>query len=64
MLNIQPLAVRSPPHSSSSSECAKRKVYSEKIQFAQMIIQNIDTTGTSTMEFLCKADNDGVQESI
>jgi len=34
MLNIQPLAIRLPPHSSSSLECAKRKVYNEKIQFA------------------------------
>ncbi len=31
MLNIQPLVVRSPPHSSSSSECAKGKAYNEKI---------------------------------
>jgi hypothetical protein len=29
MLNIQPLVVRSPPH--SSSECANRKAYNEKI---------------------------------
>jgi hypothetical protein len=55
LLNIQPLVIRSPPHSSSSSKCAKRKAYSEKIQFAQMIIQNIYTTRTSTMEFLCRS---------
>jgi hypothetical protein len=34
MLNIQLLTIRSLPHSSSSSECAERKVYNEKIQFA------------------------------
>jgi hypothetical protein len=34
MLNIQPLAIRSPPHSSSSSKCVERKAYNEKIQFA------------------------------
>jgi hypothetical protein len=34
MLNIQPLAIRSLPHSSSFSECAKGKAYNEKIQFA------------------------------
>jgi hypothetical protein len=31
VLNIQPLIVRSLPHSSSSSECAKGKAYNEKI---------------------------------
>jgi hypothetical protein len=31
VLNIQPLVVRLPSHSSSSSECAKGKVYNEKI---------------------------------
>jgi hypothetical protein len=41
MLNIQPLDVMSSPHSSSSSKCVERKVYNEKIQFAQMIIQGI-----------------------
>ncbi len=30
-LNIQPLAIRSLPHSSSSLECEERKVYIEKI---------------------------------
>jgi hypothetical protein len=36
--NIQPFAIRSPQHSSSSSECAKGKVYNKKIQFAHMIM--------------------------
>jgi len=31
MLNILPLAIRLPPHSSSSLECAEGKVYNEKI---------------------------------
>jgi hypothetical protein len=31
MLNIQPLAIRLSPHSSSSSECAEMKMYNEKI---------------------------------
>ncbi len=44
MLNIQPLVVRSPPHSSSFSECVERKAYNEKLQFAQTIIQDIDIT--------------------
>jgi hypothetical protein len=30
-LNIQPLAIRSLPHSSSSLECEEGKVYIEKI---------------------------------
>jgi hypothetical protein len=34
MLNTQPLAVRSPLHSSSSLECVEGKTYKEKIQFA------------------------------
>ncbi len=56
-LNIQPLAISSPSHSSSSSlECAERKVYNEKIPFAQMIIHDIDTIGTSTIEFLHKSE--------
>jgi len=38
MLNIQPLALRLPPHSSSSSECVKGKVDNEKIQLVQTII--------------------------
>ncbi len=53
LLNIQLLVVRSPPHSSSSSECVKGKVYNEKLKFAQTIIQDIDTTKTSTIKFLC-----------
>jgi hypothetical protein len=52
VLNIQLLVVWSSLHSSSSSECAKRKVYNEKIQFAQMIIHDIDQIGTSEVEFL------------
>jgi hypothetical protein len=31
VLNIQSLVARSPPHSSSSLECAKGKAYNEKI---------------------------------
>jgi hypothetical protein len=31
VLNIQPLAIRSPSHSSSSLKCAEGKVYNEKI---------------------------------
>jgi hypothetical protein len=31
MLNIQPLVVKSPPHSSSFSKCAKGKAYNENI---------------------------------
>jgi len=46
VLNIQLLVVRSLPHSSSSSKCAERKMHNEKIQFTQMIIQDIDTTRT------------------
>jgi hypothetical protein len=34
MLNIQLLVIRSPSHSSSSSECVEGKAYNEKIQFA------------------------------
>jgi hypothetical protein len=52
VLNIQSLAVRSLLHSSSSSECAEGKAYNEKIQFAQIIIQDINTIGTSTIELL------------
>jgi hypothetical protein len=55
MLNIQPLAIRSLLHSSSSSKCAERKVYNETIQFVQTIIQDIDITGTIVIEFLCKS---------
>ncbi len=55
MLNIQPLAIKSLPHSSSSSACAKGKVYNEKIQLVHMIIQDIKTIGTSTVEFLCRS---------
>jgi hypothetical protein len=31
VLNIQPLAISSQPHSSSSLECVEGKVYNEKI---------------------------------
>jgi hypothetical protein len=55
LLNIQPLAITSPSHSSSSLECAKGKAYNEKIQFALTIIQDIDTTKTSVIEFLRKS---------
>jgi hypothetical protein len=55
MLNILPLAVRLPPHSSSSLECAEGKVYNEKIQFPQTIIQNINTIETSKLDFLHKS---------
>ncbi len=53
MLNIQPLALKLPPHSSSSSsECVKGKAYDEKIHFVQTIIQDINTTRTYVVEFL------------
>jgi len=55
MLNIQPLAIRLSSHSSSSSKCAQGKAYNVKIQFVQMMIQDIDTTRTSTVEFLHKS---------
>ncbi len=55
MLNIQPLVVRSSPHSSSFLECVKRRAYNEKIQFVQTIIQDIDTTRKYVVEFLCKS---------
>jgi len=52
MLNIQPLALKLPLHSSSSSECVKGKAYDEKIHFVQTIIQDINTTRTYVVEFL------------
>jgi hypothetical protein len=55
MLNIQPLTIRLPLHSSSSLECAKGKAYNEMIQFAQIIIQDINITRTFAVEFLCKS---------
>ncbi len=55
MLNIQPLTIRLPLHSSSSSKCAKGKAYNEKIQFAQIIFQDINITKTFVVEFLCKS---------
>ncbi len=51
VLNIYLLAIRLSLHSSSSLECAKGKAYKEKILFAQMIIQNIDTTRTFAIGF-------------
>ncbi len=62
MLNIQLLVIRLPSHS-SSLECAKGKAYNEKIQFAQMIIQDIDTSGTFKLSFCAEVDDVGVQES-
>jgi hypothetical protein len=50
MLNIQMLVIRSSPHSSSSSKCVEGNAYNEKIQFAQMIIQDIDTTGKNLVQ--------------
>jgi hypothetical protein len=55
VLNIQLLAIRSPPHSSSSSECEEGKMYNEKMQFVQTIICGIYKTRTSLIEFLCKS---------
>jgi hypothetical protein len=55
VLNIQPLAVRSMLHSSSSSESAEGMTYKVKIQITQMIIQDIDTTKTFIVEFLYKS---------
>ncbi len=55
VLNIQSLVVRSSSNSSSSSECAKGKMYNEKMQFVQTIIHNIYKTGTSIVEFLHKS---------
>jgi hypothetical protein len=52
VLNIQLLAIRLPPHSSSSLECVEGKVYNEKIQFAHTIIQDIDITRIFVVEFL------------
>ncbi len=54
VLNIQLLAIKLLSYS-SSLECGKWKVYNEKIQFVQMIIHNIDTIGTSAIEFLCRS---------
>jgi hypothetical protein len=33
MLNIQPLVIRSSPHSSSSLECVEGNMYNEKLHF-------------------------------
>jgi hypothetical protein len=55
LLNIQLLVIRLPPHSSSMLECVKGKAYIKKIQFAQMINQDINTSKISIIEFLCKS---------
>jgi hypothetical protein len=55
VLNIQLLAIRSPPHSSSSLECEEGKMYNEKMQFVQTIICGIYKTRTSLVEFLCRS---------
>ncbi len=52
LLNIQPLALRLPPHSSLSLKCAKGKVYNEKMLFAQMTIHDIYRIRTFAVEFL------------
>lgn len=54
MLNIQSLVVRLLPHSSSSWKCEEGKVYNDKMQFANTIIQNMYKFKTSTIEFLHK----------
>jgi hypothetical protein len=55
VLNIQPLVVRSPSHSSSSLKCVEGEAYNEKILFVQMIIQDINIIGTFAIEFLHKS---------
>jgi hypothetical protein len=55
VLNISLLVVRSLLHSSSSLKCVEGKVYNEKIQFAQMIIQDINTIEAFVVEFLCRS---------
>ncbi len=55
VLNIQLLAIITPPHSSSFWKCVEGTAYNEKIQFVQTIIQDIDSTRTSTIKFLCKS---------
>jgi hypothetical protein len=55
LLNIQLLTIRSLLHSSSTSKCVKGKVYNKKIQFAQVIIRDVNTTRTSVIEFLRKS---------
>ncbi len=55
LLNIQSLTIRLSLHSSSTSKCVKGKAYNKKIQFAQMIIRDINRTRTSVIEFLRKS---------
>jgi hypothetical protein len=52
VLTNQPVAIRSSPHSSSSSKCVERKAYNEKIK-----LQNLK------LSFCAKAKNTGVQKS-
>jgi len=52
LLNIQLLVIRLSSHSSSTLKFVKGKAYNKKIQFAQMIIQDINITKISVIEFL------------
>ncbi len=52
---MQPLAVRLSSHSSSFLEYAEWKAYNVKIQFAHIIIQDINITRTFVVEFLHKS---------
>ncbi len=56
VLYVQLLVVRSSLHSSSSLEGVKGKAYNEKMQFVQMIIQDINIIGTSAVEFLHRSE--------
>ncbi len=53
-MNILSLFVRLLPNSSSFSKCVEGRTYNEKIQFAQMIIQDIYKIRTYVIEFLAK----------
>ncbi len=53
-MNIQSLVVRLLSNSSSFLKCVEGKTYNEKIQFAQMIIQDIYKIRTYVVEFLAK----------
>jgi hypothetical protein len=55
VLNIKLLAIRSSPHSSSSSECEEGKTYNEKMQFSHTIIHDIYRTRTFAIEFLWRS---------
>jgi hypothetical protein len=52
MLNIQPMAMISPPQSLSSLKCEEGKQYHAKMQFAHSIIQNIYRLGSYVVEFM------------